>query len=100
MNVNTNTMSDHLVTGSRKTKPIIRGVSCELASWTATSKAEETNTMKVNMDDAKVPKTDWAVSGLTPCCHPIMTSSQRQKRAATIATAILTTGHTQSEFVT
>ena len=45
---------------------MIRGVSWVLASCTAISKAEHTNTMKVNIDEAIISSTVRTVSGLMP----------------------------------
>ena len=70
VNVNMNTVNENFVTGSRKTMAMMRGVSCVLASCTATSSAEETKTMNVNMADAIVPSTVREVSGLTVASHP------------------------------
>src|SRR5690349_10980351 len=50
VNVNMNSVIDAFITGLRNTMPMIRGVSCELASCTATSNADDTNTTSVNMD--------------------------------------------------
>ena len=72
--VNTNTIKEALVMGSLNTMPMMRGVSCELASCTATSSAEETNTMNVNIEAAMVPSTARAVSGSMADCQPIALS--------------------------
>ena len=55
VNAKTKMTRANLVTGSRKTMAMMRGVSSELASCTATSNAEETKTMNVNIDAAIVP---------------------------------------------
>src|SRR5438477_12212576 len=65
-----NTTKEILVTGSRNTMAMMRGVSCELASCTATNNADDTKTMNVNMEAAMVPSTAWAVLGLSPDSHP------------------------------
>ena len=62
MNENVKTVSVDFITGSRNISPMMRGVSCELASCTATSRAEETKTMKVNSDEVIVVSTVRAVS--------------------------------------
>ena len=64
--VNTNTVNEIFVTGSRNTRAMIRGVSWVLASCTAISKAEHTNTMKLNIDEAIISSTVRTVSGLMP----------------------------------
>ena len=55
--VKTKTTKETLVIGSLNTIAMMRGVSWELASWTDTKRAEETNTMKVNIEEAMVPRT-------------------------------------------
>ena len=74
--VKTKTVNEDFVTGSLKTIAMMRGVSCELASCTATKSADETKTMNVNIEAAMVPSTAWAVLGLTLDCHAISDSSQ------------------------
>src|SRR5947209_7647469 len=49
--VKTRSVNEDLVTGSRNTMPMIRGVRAALASWTATSSAEQIKTMVVNSAD-------------------------------------------------
>jgi hypothetical protein len=73
--VKTNTTRATLVIGSRNTIAMMRGVSWELASCTATSSAEDTNTMNVNIDEAMVPRTAWAVPGSMPDSRPIALST-------------------------
>jgi hypothetical protein len=51
-----------------------RGVSCELASCTATKSADETNTIKVNIEEAIVPNAAWAVFVGRSNSQPIATS--------------------------
>ena len=53
----TNTVKENLVTGSRNTMAMMRGVSCELASCTETKSADETKTINVNIDEAMVAST-------------------------------------------
>src|SRR6516165_11846257 len=58
-----NTTMENFMMGSLNTIAMTRGVSWELASCTATSSAEDTKTMNVNIDEAMVPSTAWAVPG-------------------------------------
>src|SRR5215212_5346479 len=51
--------------GSRYTTAMMRGVNCALASCTATSTAEQTRAISVNMDEATMLMTSRAVSRLT-----------------------------------
>ncbi len=90
--VNTNSVNDPFVTGSRKTKAMTRGVSWALASWTATSSAEETNTTKVNMDAAIVPSTARAVSGGMSDTQPIAPSTWCSTRTNPRAAATPSSG--------
>ena len=71
---NTNTIKAPLVMGSLYTMPMMRGVSCELASCIATNIAEETKTMKENIEAAIVPGTARAVSTSMADCQPIVLS--------------------------
>ena len=75
-NVNTNTVIDSLVMGSLKTKAIMRGVSWALANCTATSSADETKMIKVNMDDARVARNPRVASGWKLESQPNHWSSQ------------------------
>src|SRR5277367_2203078 len=96
-NVKTNSIDENLVTGSRNTMPIIRGVNCALASCTATKSAEHTNTINVNIDEASVPSTARAVSGSIVDSQPSAASSMCSSRAATSATTMLANGKIQKE---
>ncbi len=71
---NTKTVNENLVTGSRKTKAMIRGVSWALASCTAINKAEQTKMMKVNIEEAIIPNTVRAVSGVMPASQSRVSS--------------------------
>ena len=68
--VNTNSVNESFVTGSRNTMAMIRGVSWALANCTAISRAEQTKTMNVNIDEAIIPRTARAVSGLMADSQP------------------------------
>src|SRR5687768_13663893 len=61
--VKTNNVSDHFITGSRKTMAMSRGESWALASWNAMSKADDTKMTNVNIDEASAAKTVRASSG-------------------------------------
>ena len=50
------------------------GVREALANWTEISKAEHTNTMRVNIDAARVPIIVMAVAGSNPTNQPFSTS--------------------------
>src|SRR4051794_39247988 len=88
--VYTKTVSENLVTGSLKTKAMMRGVNWPLASCTASSKVEERKTMKVSIAAAKVPMTRRAASGeRDDCqliCFSIMCSNQMVNSAAIMPT--------------
>ena len=99
MKVKTNTVKENLVTGSLNTMAMMRGVSWALASCTATSRAEETKTMNVNIDAAKVPSTARAVSGLMADSQPIASSVPWSSGTATSAATMLSKGRIQIEFV-
>src|SRR5262249_10557042 len=58
--VNIKSVIDTFITGFLNTIAMIRGVSWELASCTATSKADDTNTTSVNIDAAIVASRAWA----------------------------------------
>jgi hypothetical protein len=58
-------VSEYFVTESLKTMAMIRGVCWLLASWTASSRAEETKTTRVNTDEARVLSKARAESGWT-----------------------------------
>ena len=96
----TNTANENFVTGSLKTIAMMRGVSWALASWTATSSAEETNTMNVNIDEANVPSTVRAASGWKPDLQPIAASTQFRNRTAPSAATMPSTGRIQIELPT
>ena len=96
--VKTNSVKENLVTGSRKTMAMMRGVSWALTSWTATSSAEQTKTMEVSMAEAKVPSTARAVSGWTGEFQSISFSIQCSKRTAATAARVPITGRIQMEF--
>ena len=72
--VKVNTVKENLVTGSRKTMAMIRGVSWALASCTAINRAEQTKTMNVNIDEAIIPSTVRTVSGLIVEFQPSLSS--------------------------
>jgi hypothetical protein len=71
----------------------------ELASWTATSSADETKTKNVNIDAAMVPRTACTVSVELLPSHWSSSSSQCRKRTATMAAIMLSNGQIQIEFV-
>src|SRR4051794_22672612 len=98
VNVNKNTVKEDLVTGSRKTRAMMRGVSAALASWTATSSAEQTKTMDVNSDDAMVPSTARAVSGCTGDSQLRSFSIQCRRRTVPIAATAPRNGKIQIEL--
>ena len=85
------------ITGSRKRKAMMRGVSWALASWTASKRTEERKTMKVNMEAARVPRTARAPSGLNVECQPIACSTPTSRRTQMRAATIATTGKSHSE---
>src|SRR5262249_21077306 len=98
VNVNTSSVKENFVTGSRKTMPMMRGVSAALASCTATRSAEQTKTMVVNSAEARVPSTAVAVPGSISDSHPKSFSIQCSNRTAAIAATVLTTGEIQTEL--
>ena len=59
----TKTVSEYFVTGSLKTMAMMRGVNWLLASWTASSRAEETKTTRVKTAEARVLRSARADSG-------------------------------------
>src|SRR5262245_41885386 len=61
--VKTSSVNVNLVTGSRKTMPMMRGVSAALASCTATRSDEQMKTTVVNSEEARVASTVIAVPG-------------------------------------
>jgi len=95
--VNTKSVKEYFVTGLRKTRAMMRDVSWALASCTATSKAEETKTMKVNMDAARVSSTVRALSGSLPACQPVASSIPWRNRTSTSAAGMLRNGRIQME---
>src|SRR4051812_35986953 len=84
----TNKVKVTLTTASRKRTPMMRGVSCALASCTTRSNDEHTNTMKVKMAPASVPRTERTESGLYEDCQPRKSFRTCNKR--TRITAITT----------
>src|SRR5207245_11380434 len=96
----TSSVKENLITGSRKTRAMMRGVRAALASCTATKSAEQTKTMAVNSAEAMVPSTVRAVSASTGDSHPRSFSSQCSNRTAAIAATVLSTGRIQMEFWT
>jgi hypothetical protein len=100
VNVKTNTTREIFVTRSLNTVAMIRGVSCELASWTITSSADETNTINVNIEDAMVPSTACAVSTGMSNSQPVDTSIRRRTQTAPIAATMPRNGKTEIEFET
>ena len=59
----TNAVNENFVIVSLKTTAMMRGVSWPLASWTATSSAEDTKTISVKIVEANALSTDRAASG-------------------------------------
>ena len=98
--VKTNAVNENFVTGSLKTIAMMRGVSWALASWTATSSAEETKTISVNMDEANAPSTVRAASGSKPDLQPIAASTRCSSRTAPSAATMPSTGRIQIELPT
>src|SRR5262249_44069880 len=98
--VNTNSVSANFVNGSFSTSPMIRGVSCWLASCTMISSADETNTTNVNIEAASVPRSAIAVSREVSSSHPSDVSTPCRMRTATSAAAIPATGKAQMAVVT
>jgi len=86
--VKTNIVKENFVTGSRNMMAITRGVSCALASCKAISKAEQTKTMKVNIDEAIISSTALAVSGWMADSKANLSSSRWSSGTATSASAI------------
>ena len=70
-----------------------------MASCTAINRAEQTKTMKVNIDKAIIPNTLRAVSGLMPDSHPSFSSSSCSQGTAAIASTTLNEGRIQSELL-
>src|SRR5215471_3201060 len=73
--VKTNMVSENFVTQSLNTKAIIRGVNWALASWTASSNAEERKTIKVSIAAASVPIAARRESGESWDSRPVFFSS-------------------------
>src|SRR5215831_17104383 len=96
--VYTKIVSDSFVTGSLKTNAIMRGVSCPLASCTATSRVEERNTMKVSIDPARIPMTVRMDSGEYEDSQSSFLSIVWNSQAVATAAAIPNTGRTTIEF--
>ena len=78
---------------------MMRGVSCALASCTATSNAEETNTMNVNIAEAMVPNSVRAASGPILASQPNACSPLWSSGTTVSAAIMLSTGRIQIEFV-
>jgi uncharacterized protein YgiM (DUF1202 family) len=89
---------EYFVSGLVKTRAMMRGVSWALANWKATSKAEERKTMNVNIDEAIVPSTVRAFSGVMFDFQPIASSILCRRTTDTMASTILNKGSTQMEF--
>ena len=78
---------------------MIRGVSCALASCTATSRMEKTKTMNVSMDEASAPSTARAPSGPTTASSPGPGPPGESPDSSTSAATMPSTGGSQTEFL-
>ncbi len=78
---------------------MIRGVSCALASCTATSRMEKTKTMNVSMDEESAPSSARAPSGPTEDFKPRLRSTLRVTWCSTSATTMPSNGGSQTELL-
>ena len=77
---------------------MIRGVNCALASWTATSTAEEIRATKVKVEAATVLIIARAVSGLMFICDPTARSYRVSNDTVIKAAGMLSAGRIQIEL--